>query len=162
MGSSRRIPAAGVGVFAAAVVAVGCAAAVAGFGELSTGALVVVLAAGTVVVGVGLVRRTGRGAPPVGRAVLPWLPLLAAVGVWELATLTSDRAPTVSDLLDPVLGIPVIRAVATLAWLAAGAWLVTRPRPGAPQVLAAAMRSAPGRVLVLTGWLWVGVHFLAR
>lgn len=29
-------------------------------------------------------------------------------------------------------------------------------------VLTAAMRTAPGRLLVLTVWLWLGVHFLAR
>ncbi len=32
----------------------------------------------------------------------------------------------------------------------------------ARQAVAAAMRTAPGRVLVLTAWLWSGVHFLAR
>lgn len=32
----------------------------------------------------------------------------------------------------------------------------------AGQVLSAAMRSLPGRVLVLGAWLWLGVHFLAR
>jgi hypothetical protein len=28
--------------------------------------------------------------------------------------------------------------------------------------LAAAMRTTPGRAVVLLAWLWVGVHFLAR
>jgi hypothetical protein len=40
-----------------------------------------------------------------------------------------------------------------------------RLRPGsaaAAQVVAAAMRTTPGRVLVLGAWLWLGVHFLAR
>ncbi len=32
----------------------------------------------------------------------------------------------------------------------------------AGQVLSAAMRCLPGRVLVLGAWLWLGVHFLAR
>lgn len=32
----------------------------------------------------------------------------------------------------------------------------------AGEVVAAAMRTAPGRLLVLTVWLWLGVHFLAR
>ena len=32
----------------------------------------------------------------------------------------------------------------------------------AAQVLSAAMRCLPGRVLVLGAWLWLGVHFLAR
>lgn len=39
-------------------------------------------------------------------------------------------------------------------------------RPGGPataaQALGATMRSAPGRVLVLAAWIWLGVHFLAR
>lgn len=32
----------------------------------------------------------------------------------------------------------------------------------AAQAVAAALRSTPGRVLVLLAWLWLGVHFLAR
>lgn len=32
----------------------------------------------------------------------------------------------------------------------------------AAEVVGAAMRTAPGRVLVLAAWLWLGVHFLAR
>jgi hypothetical protein len=34
--------------------------------------------------------------------------------------------------------------------------------PTAGQVVAAAMRTPSGRVLVLGAWLWLGVHFLAR
>ncbi|MGY1808847.1 DUF6186 family protein [Blastococcus sp. SYSU D00669] len=41
-----------------------------------------------------------------------------------------------------------------------------RRRPGrtatAGQAVGAAMRTAPGRLAVLAGWLWLGVHFLAR
>ena len=43
--------------------------------------------------------------------------------------------------------------------------VLSRRRPErstAPQALAAAMRTAPGRVVVLACWLWLGVHFLAR
>ena len=32
----------------------------------------------------------------------------------------------------------------------------------AAQALAAAMRTAPGRAVVLATWVWLGVHFLAR
>lgn len=32
----------------------------------------------------------------------------------------------------------------------------------AAQAVAAALRSTPGRVVVLLVWLWLGVHFLAR
>ena len=34
--------------------------------------------------------------------------------------------------------------------------------PPAGRALAAAMRSRPGRVAVLSWWLWLGIHFLAR
>jgi Family of unknown function (DUF6186) len=30
------------------------------------------------------------------------------------------------------------------------------------QALSAAMRTTPGRAVVLLTWLWIGVHFLAR
>ncbi|WP_236825350.1 MULTISPECIES: DUF6186 family protein [unclassified Blastococcus] len=33
---------------------------------------------------------------------------------------------------------------------------------GAGQALGAAMRTAPGRAVVLLTWLWLGVHLLAR
>jgi hypothetical protein len=32
----------------------------------------------------------------------------------------------------------------------------------AADAVAAAMRTTPGRTVVLLTWLWVGVHFLAR
>ena len=35
------------------------------------------------------------------------------------------------------------------------------PAP-AGRSLSAAMRTAPGRAVVLLAWLWLGVHFLAR
>ena len=30
------------------------------------------------------------------------------------------------------------------------------------QAVASAMRTTPGRAMVLTAWVWLGVHFLAR
>jgi hypothetical protein len=117
----------------AAVGAVGCAAAVGISGELSAGALVAVLAAGAVVVVLGLARRSGAAAPRVGRRGLPWLGWLVVAATWELGTLVADGLPTVSDLADPLLAHPLPRAGATLVWLAAGAWLLARPRrPEAP------------------------------
>jgi hypothetical protein len=110
--------------------AVACAAAVAVSGELSVGALLAVAAAGLVVAGVGLTRRAGAGTPRVGRRGLPWLGWLAAATGWEVATLADDDLPTLSDLADPLLASPVLRGVATLGWLAAGAWLAARPGPG--------------------------------
>jgi hypothetical protein len=32
----------------------------------------------------------------------------------------------------------------------------------AAQAVASAMRTTPGRAIVLTAWVWLGVHFLAR
>jgi hypothetical protein len=48
--------------------------------------------------------------------------------------LADDDLPTLSDLADPALASPALRGAATLCWLAAGAWLLTRPssRPPAP------------------------------
>jgi hypothetical protein len=143
---------------AAAAGAVACSVAVGVWGELSLGAHVVVGTAGALVVGLGLARRSGEAAPLVGRRAWPWLGGLAAALAYELVALGADGLPTVSDLADPVLARPALRAAATLAWLAGGAWLVTRP----PQAPAAAMRTVPGRLAVLFAWLWLGVHFLAR
>jgi hypothetical protein len=141
---------------------IGCALVVAlavGLGgELSPTAHVAVLAAGAVVVGVALTRRAGAGSPPVGRTARPWLAGLAAVLAWEALALADEDLSTISDLLDPVLAPPAARTTATLAWLAAGAWLATRPRA----TLGSAMRSTAGRIGVLAAWLWLGLHFLAR
>jgi hypothetical protein len=107
--------------------AVPCVAGVAVCGELSAGALLGVGAAGVVVSAAALARRAGQAARPVGRSGLPWLAWLAAAGGWEVATLATGL-PTLSDLADPVLVHPAVRAAATMLWLAAGAWLATRPR----------------------------------
>lgn len=109
-----------------------CVAAVATFGELSTGALVAVLATGLAATALGLARRSGAGSPPAGRAGLLWLGWCAAVAGWELLMLADDRLPTVSDLLDPVLAPPPARAAATICWLAAGWWLLRRPADREP------------------------------
>ena len=115
-----------------AAAAAACAAGVAVSGELSPGALLAVAAAGAVVTAVGLARRAGAASAPVGRRGLPWLGWLAAALAWELLTLADDDLPTLSDLADPALASPVLRGGATLAWLAAGAWLVTRAGPRRP------------------------------
>jgi hypothetical protein len=105
-----------------------CVAAVIVFGELSTGALLAVGGTALLVSVVGLTRRVGEAAPPIGHSGLAWLAWLAAGLTWEFFTLLDDDVPTVSDLADPVLAHPPMRAAATLAWLIAGAWLLTRPR----------------------------------
>ena len=127
-------------------------------GELSLAAHGAVLAAGAVVIAVGLVRRAGAGSPRVAPRRGMWLVVPALALVWEAIALADDDLPTISDLLDPVLAPAPLRATATLAWLALGAWLVIRPGP----TVGAAMRTTTGRVLVLLAWMWVGLHFLAR
>jgi hypothetical protein len=113
----------------AAAAATACVGAVVVWGELSLGALLAVGIAGAIVVGLGLVRRSGEDSPPVGRRGLPWLGWLAAALSWELVTLADDDLATASDLADPLLAHPVLRGAATVCWLAAGAWLLARPRP---------------------------------
>lgn len=138
--------------------ALGVALAVGLGGELSPSAHVAVLTAGAGVVAVGLARRAGAGSRPVNRRASAWLGVPALVLAWEALALADDDLPTISDLLDPVLAPFAARATATLAWLAVGAWLGTRP--GA--TVGAAMRTTSGRVAVLAAWVWVGLHFLAR
>ena len=58
-------------------------------------------------------------------------------------------------------------AAGFLVLLAIGIWLEVRARLRAPAAtatrsLAAAMRTTPGRVAVLSWWVWLGTHFLAR
>ena len=114
--------------------AAACVAAVSVWGELSLGARLAVGPAGAITACLGLVRRSGEAAPPVGRRGLSWLVWVATAVSWELVTLADDDLPTLSDLADPVLAHPALRGAATLCWLAAGAWLLTRParRPAAP------------------------------
>ena len=129
MGSSRRTRR-----LTWSALAVPCVAAVVLFGELSTGALLAVGATGVLVAGVGLAGGAGEAAPPVGRRGLPWLGWLAAAVAWEVTALLDDDLPTLSDLADPLLAHPPVRGAATVGWLAAGAWLLSRPghRPERP------------------------------
>ncbi|MGY1739651.1 MULTISPECIES: DUF6186 family protein [unclassified Blastococcus] len=113
---------------------------------------------GTLVTGIGLLRRTGAGSPAEGRLPRTWLLLGAALAVFEAVALLREDVPTLSDIADPALAVSSVRAAATLLWCAAGAWLVTRP----PAAVAALMRRPAGRLAVLASWLWLGVHFLAR
>jgi hypothetical protein len=89
---------------------------------------VAVAATGLLVAGAGILRRAGEAAAPVGRGALPWLAWLAALAAWEALALAGQDIPTVSDLADPVLAHPLVRAAATAGWLAVGAWLIGRPR----------------------------------
>ncbi len=104
-----------------------CVAAVMICGELSTGALIAVGTTGAVLAGIGIARRAGEAAPPVGRRGWPWLAWLAAVAAWEVLTLVDGDLPSLSDLADPILARPELRGIATIGWLMAGAWLLARP-----------------------------------
>jgi hypothetical protein len=115
-----------------AAVAVPCVAAVVIWGELSAVTLLAVATTGALVAGLGLTRRSGEAAPPVGRRGLPWLGWMTAAVAWELGALADDDLPTASDLADPLLAHPALRGAATVCWLAAGAWLLARPRRPAP------------------------------
>lgn len=110
-----------------------CVAAVMAGGELSGGALLAICTAGTTVVVLGYVRRSGETAPPVGRRGLPWLALAGAALSWEMVTLAHDELPTASDLADPFLAHPLARGAATACWLAVGAALLHRPRRRTPR-----------------------------
>ena len=160
MASSRGIarPVAAGAPFLAATATIGCATAVAWFGELSPGSLVAVTVAGTLVAGRGMVRQAGAGSPAVGRPPIAWWVLLGAGAASEGVALVRADLPTLSDLADPLLAVPAARGAATVLWLALGAWLAARPTGRA----AAAMRRTPGRAAVFAAWLWLGVHFLAR
>ncbi|MFW3169254.1 hypothetical protein [Geodermatophilus sp. CPCC 206100] len=114
------------------VLGVPCTAAVTVWGELSPGSLAAVLGTGTVVAALALAGRSGAGAPPVGRGGRPWLLWALVVIGWELATLALPAVPTLSDLLDPVLAHPPVRAAATVGWLALGGWLIGRPPTARP------------------------------
>jgi hypothetical protein len=140
------------------VLALGCATAVATYGELHPASLVAVATTGTLIAGVGLIRRTGAGSPSEGGPPRAWFLLGAVLAVVEVVALLDDDVPTISDLADPPLAVPAIRAAATLLWCAVGAWLVARPSA----TMAPTMRRPAGRVAVLACWLWLGVHFLAR
>jgi hypothetical protein len=117
--SARRRTVAGVGL--------PCVVAVAVWGELTTGSLLAVTAAGAVVAALALGGRAGAAAAPVGVRGRPWLLWLAVALVWEAAALRLAGVPALSDLLDPVLAPPPVRAAAAAAWLAVGGWLVARP-----------------------------------
>jgi len=155
LASARPAP---VALSGCGVLALGCAAAVVIYGELDRGSLVAVTTTGTLVAGVGLIRQTGAGSPSEGRLPSAWLLLGALLAVFEVVALLHDGVPTLSDVADPALAVPVIRAAATLVWCVVGAWLVARP----PAAVASMMRRPAVRLEILASWLWLGVHFLAR
>ena len=58
-----------------------------------------------------------------------------------------------------------VLALILLAVAGAALEVSARRGPGGAtvaQAIGAAMRTTPGRVMVLAAWVWLGVHFLAR
>lgn len=90
-------------------------------------ALLAVAAAGLAAIVVGARRRRPRTSRPGG--VVVWAVLIALVAAWELAAyVQAPRAdhPTLSSLANDVLDWRPLRAVAFLAWVAAGVELARR------------------------------------
>jgi hypothetical protein len=113
------------------------AMAAGGLARFSWPAMVAVAVPG--VLGVTSAWRAGPGppaeaAPPQGRGAAAWAAVFVALGLWELGswllqpTLAtgSPAHPTISLLLDPVLGSQPGRSVGFAAWLALGWFLVGR------------------------------------
>jgi hypothetical protein len=59
-----------------------------------------------------------------------------------------------------VVGYLILLAVAVALQVAARRRWVTVPPLGV--VVRRAMRSRPGRIAVIAGWAWLGLHFFAR
>jgi hypothetical protein len=117
----RRVAVAGV-LVAYALVAARCR-------PLTEPALVAVLAAGLPLCWIGVRRRPRRSPPAGGRSAAVWLGVGALAVAYELGLwLGPDDAahPTLSTLVDPLLGTYPGRVAGYLLWLGAGAWLVSR------------------------------------
>ncbi|MCA1841880.1 MAG: hypothetical protein LC792_01565 [Actinobacteria bacterium] len=85
-----------------------------------------------------------------------WIGLVAAVGVWELASFAQhprSEHPTLSSLTNTVFASHLARALGLLVWLALGAWLARQTIPARPLA---------GRVLLMTAFLWLGWHVFVR
>ena len=85
------------------------------------------------VIGLVIFRPTGRTQPVTVRQALPWLVLVAAGVVLEIAGLAlggrSASVPTLSTVIDHALSSHAVRFVLFLAWLATAVPMV-RPGPG--------------------------------
>jgi hypothetical protein len=95
-------------------------------------ALLIVLVPGAVA-GMIACGRPPRRIPPPDSLDLTgstyWLIAIAALFEWEASAFrdfTSTWHPPLSDLIDPVLGVHPVKAVAVMAWLLAGWGLVRR------------------------------------
>lgn len=97
---------------------------VAGLEHFTTPALVAVMAAASPVVGSAWwLRHRHPPGPTGGVASRPWLVVLGALLVWEVAAFSgSPRSthPTLSSIADAALGPRPLEAAAFVAWLAIG------------------------------------------
>jgi len=85
-----------------------------------------------------------------------WIALAAAVGLWELVSFVQQprsEHPTLSSLTNTLFTSHPARTLGLLLWFALGAWLARRTIPARP---------LPGRVLLVTGFLWLGWHVFVR
>jgi hypothetical protein len=100
-----------------------------GLRPFSHAALAATVSAGLVAIAVGARRRMPVLAPRPRAGEWVWRVLLGALAAWELASfLQHPRAdhPTLSSLVNGLLGDQPSRALAFLAWLCAGAYLSRR------------------------------------
>jgi hypothetical protein len=95
-------------------------------------ALLIVLVPGAVVGMIAYGRPPQRIPPPDSldlTGATSWLIAIAALFEWEASAFrdfTNTWHPPLSDLINPVLGVHPVKAVAVLAWLLAGWGLVRR------------------------------------
>jgi hypothetical protein len=85
-----------------------------------------------------------------------WIGLAAAVSLWELVSFVQhprSEHPTLSSLTNTLFASHAARTLGLLVWFALGAWLARRTIPARPLT---------GRVLLLTGFLWLGWHVFVR
>lgn len=79
-------------------------------------------------------RPRGTAPGPLRRAALCWSSIIVVVGLWELTAYLTGRfgllpdgtMPSISDLLDPLLGEPFGQVIFVLAWLGLGTRLLMR------------------------------------
>jgi hypothetical protein len=118
--------------------------------------LIAVLAAGGVAAALGaaLIPRDVGPFPLRHREV--WVGLVAALGLWELVSFVqqprSDH-PTLSSLTNTLFESHPVRTVGLVVWFILGAWLARQPTRARP---------VGGRLVLVTGFLWLGWHVFVR
>jgi hypothetical protein len=129
LGSPRLVTAAA----AVAALAVAYAWFATGLYPFTWPAVAATMAAGVAVLGVGRWRGTPVRArerkPGANAGTVVWVVLALALGAWELAAFLQHPRPdhpTLSALANGVFDSHLVRAVAFLAWLGAGAGLARR------------------------------------